>query len=439
MQQLRKQNEYKSKPVFRISDGWLDWLLLHFTSFHFFHFFHRQSHPAWKLKNTIAPSLLFLVSRIFQTTSWFYSPAPEPKTVHLPPRPLLGDDATFSDSDQQALPHPLIILRQVCRAFRPIANDLPFWSNDYFRFSSQLLSSRVLPRCLVPRFVEALVADIHLSGRLTKKTTWKFESHEAFRIAFERMGASLKFFWTWPTDKPCHACVTDYTQFNVLLDPLALCGGLMSLQLREVPNIHFDDIAEYWPLFEVLSVTYRRYSLARGVEDFGSLQGLLTLRKLSLLNLGGTKWWGKEIIERKVVLPLESPVSLLTELEIMDTEARLIEGHEKDTEFLAPSFHSFIHLKSLSIGPLTPDIADRITRADFRLLEFSIRVDFNFYYGDLTRLLAAQALRGLKTLGVSSSYCREANNAMISTIVTNLRASLQHVNFRVAHINRIIC
>jgi hypothetical protein len=145
---------------------------------------------------------------------------------------------------------------QVRRAFRAIANDWPFWSNDYFRFS-QLLSSRV-PRRLVPRFVEA---DKHLSGRLAKKTTWTFESHEAFRIAFDRIpllrerGASLKFFWTWPTDKRWHACVTDYTQFKVLLDPLALCAGLTSLQLREVPNIHFDDIAKYWPLLEVLSVT----------------------------------------------------------------------------------------------------------------------------------------------------------------------------------------
>ena len=204
----------------------------------------------------------------------------------------------------------------------------------------------------------------------------------------------MRFFWGW--NKSGRYVATDKTTFCSLVEKLALCTGLRVLQLFDVPEVNFDDIAKSFPALEVLAVEYRRYKDNR--EWTGSLQGLCKLQQLSLINLGCHKRQQRDgDVEEKVVEMLPSgSVASLTHLQLIDDGADV-------TNTFAQSLHTFVNLTHLSLIHITNETVDLIVGAEFRLIDLKIKVwsGMNDKTESMRLLLSSPALHDLQSLELS--------------------------------------
>jgi hypothetical protein len=333
-------------------------------------------------------------------------------------------------ASHQSPHHPILVLRQVCRLFRAVANELDFWTDDEFDFS------KLHDRFAIPTgLVEALLTDSHLVHCLEKKRTWLFRSYDVFcivmeRVLLHRVATTMRFIWVSSDIEPDFILPTDETPFPSLVYKLVVCAKLTTLQLLEVPELDFDYIPKCLSALEILSISYR-WSV-RNRNWLGSLQGLPRLRQLSLTNIGVFKRPGwRRTVEQNIVDPLPlSSVSTMTHLQIIGQ----IPG---DIQYIVHSLGTFVNLTFLSLGPLSAGLARSIARVNLHLKEFHMRVaGFGSEDPDniLRILFAAPCLVGLQSLyfsyqgdgswGQSMTYF-----ATVEEITMNL-TTLQHLRLR---------
>ena len=328
--------------------------------------------------------------------------------------------------------HPILILRQVCRRFRAVANELNFWSNEDFDFSK--LVGHPGQAYTIPGIVEALLTDSHLVKCFEKKRTWLFRSYDVFCIVMarvpllQRVATAMKFIWASYEFESDFILDRENTLFRSLVDKLAVFTRLTSLQLLEVPELDFDNIPKYLPALEILNVNYRWHQLDR--PWVGSLQGLTKLRQLSLINIGESlrRW---STVAKTVVDPL--PLSSAPTL----THLQIIGWNQKEIRYIVHSLGTFINLTFLSLGPLSAELASSIARVNLRLKDFQMRVS-GFGTDDpedtLRILFSAPCLVGLQSLSFSylgdgSWYQPPTYFATVNEIIVNL-ATLQHLTLR---------
>lgn len=344
--------------------------------------------------------------------------------------PKTFDDADDDDDDDSVVEgedariklrgSPILAVRQVCRLFRKIANELPFWLGDDFDISQLINSGDDFP---VSEFVGALLADAHLIQRLSMKVAWRFASSEIFHVIVERIP-------TLPnTVSMLTFCCQSYeTQFDTLAGPLSLCERLTTLHLYDVGEVDFDFIVQYLSALEILSVEYNNY--VNCASWSGSLRGLSKLRHLCLVDRGG---WGRREFRDMApwtddvdILPLES-VGTLTHLRIIDRKPILLH--------VAHPMGNFINLTHLSLHDLYDSMVEPIANANFCLNEFEMNVvgfTENGSQNLLRRLFASPSLSGLQSLRFHHSYDNWIETMYFvatESIITNL-TNLQHLTLR---------
>lgn len=325
--------------------------------------------------------------------------------------------------------HPILTLRQVCHRFRKVTNKSQFWYNDDFDFSQLMSHGGYANR----QFVSSLLTDRDLAHCIGRKTTWTFRTYKRFAIILARVplvrqrASTMRFFWSWR--KNGRYATTDKTTFSSLVDTLALCRGLRVLQLFDVPEVNFDNIAKSFLALEVLAVEYRWYKGDR--EWVGSLQGLCGLQRLSLINLGCRKRRQSEEEDGKEkgveMLPSGSVVSL--------THLQLI-GDGTDINTFTQSLDTFVNITHLSLVHIANETIDRIVRADFRLIDLKIKVwsGMQGTMEPMRLLLSSPALHSLQSLelsfrGDAGWFSQRTYLVTVDSITARLK-SLHHLKFR---------
>jgi hypothetical protein len=288
----------------------------------------------------------------------------------------------------------ILPVRQVCRRFRAVANELKFWHDDDFEFSQISPSYDGEPKLPL---VETLLTDPHLADCISKKRVWTFRSYREFCIVLERVPvfqntvSTLRLFWASSSTRHLSFGATDATPFDTMVPELASCSNLTTLQLLAVPTLDLANISEYCPGLEKLFVKNYRYD-APYRQWHGSLQGLSNLQQLSLINLGGAE--RRQWSPNANVLPSSSIASL--------TLLVIIDGQPEVTNYIVRSLSTFVHLKHLSLEPLTEEALDKIMRAKFQLTEMKISFGLNLIDEVELRLaFSSAALHGLESLDLS--------------------------------------
>jgi hypothetical protein len=236
----------------------------------------------------------------------------------------------------------------------------------------------------------------------------------------------MRFFWG--CNKGGKYARTDKTTFCSLVENLALCRGLRALQLFDVPEVNFDDIAKSFPALEVLAVEYRR-DTDHGEWD-GSLQGLGKLQQLSLINLGCRKRRERnEDKEKDVEMLPSSSAASLTHLQVIDQSPAV-------TNTFAQSLDTLVNLTHLSLIHITNETVDRTIRAHFRLIDLKMKVwsGMKDKYKSMRSLLSSPVLHGLQSLelsfrGDAQWFSQRTYLIATDSIVTQL-TSLHHLKLR---------
>ena len=79
---------------------------------------------------------------------------------------------------------PVLTVRSVCKTFRLIADQLPFWYEEDFHFHN---IDRHLCLRRTPSFVETLLKDPHLVECLSRKTSWSVHSIDLFDVLLDNL------------------------------------------------------------------------------------------------------------------------------------------------------------------------------------------------------------------------------------------------------------
>jgi hypothetical protein len=335
-------------------------------------------------------------------------------------------------------PHPILVLRKVCRRFRAVANELEFWYDDDFEIHT-LLSPNIAFRNSRPaeiqrqtKFLTSLFTDVHLVDCLGRKKSWTFYCFRLFLLVldllplFRQTVTTLKFESI--NDDEYHE--SDTTQwYHEVIPTLGGFAQLTALHLDYFKGFDFDYIVKFCPALESLRLT--RTVIGPFHDCSGTLEGLSNLQEFSLsdlLEFSFTENPASTGNNATSFLPLSSVASL--------TALHLHTVHPSETEYYTNSLIKFTNLTSLHLGPLTTVICDRIIQADFKLTSFSVELDPPSVPGDkLLEIFSARCLQDVKKLeifGETSEILSSAgpysSNERFSIIeaITHLRC-LQHL------------
>jgi F-box-like len=324
---------------------------------------------------------------------------------------------------------PVLAVRQVCRRFRTVVNELSFWYQDEFQPD---LPNMALIGCSQHQFKEkfyrrekffkALLADRHLAHCLGRKTSWRFRSFHIFVVVFEqiplfrRSVTKIQYYRT-PFDL--------FTKSETVgfMTRIGLCTQLTTLRIAHVPYLDWDHFLKFCPGLQALTIDDRNswQVLVLDRERGSTLEGLANLQKLSLVEPRTlTTSAGVSI------LPLSSVASL--------SHLHLKNASEADTEHAAGLLHNFVYLTSLHLTGLSEDICDHIIRSSFRLISFAFEIQYcsvakNLSAVKLEEMFAARCLEGVEELKFASAggiwYAKNDQSSIIGAI-TNL-LSLQNL------------
>jgi hypothetical protein len=207
--------------------------------------FHSTQHT---LQQPTGPSISALPNEVWRAV-FSYLPNPVDKKVQWPPLNLV------TERDRLVL-QPILVVRQVCRVFRTIINDLPFWRVAEFDLVS-LISNQYEGDhgTLEFRFVKALLTDGDLLEIFQKKTSWTFCRFSVFRIVSEtvpnhRENVTELAFVGGPNEKR-------FDQVGAPMDwvdrVLIYYPKLQSLTIETVEHVEPSLISEKCPELSILS------------------------------------------------------------------------------------------------------------------------------------------------------------------------------------------
>lgn len=246
---------------------------------------------------------------------------------------------------------PALTIRSVCRQFRSIAAELPFWWNDEF----DLLSLKAIGESDVEdaQFLSTLFKDQRVVRSVSKRKHWHI--HDVPSL-IEIMETIFSF-----SEKTVSIAVSELERpkpqqydpqwLDIIIGHLASCQNIRAVELGPINNkiTLKRPIAELWPAIERLIV----WLPFRGV---GLVDGLTQLSKMEI------RTSHRSAIRSSVLLPVES-TSTLTHLDIR--------FWPPGRNYVATSLDDFVNLATLRINPLSDDICQFLLRYSGHLRTFS--------------------------------------------------------------------
>jgi hypothetical protein len=291
------------------------------------------------LQQPPGPSNSALPNEVWRTV---FSHLPNPVDKNEQWEPLNLD----TERDRLVL-EPILVLRQVCRVFRAIINDLPFWLAAEFDLVSLISNCEGDHGPLEFRFVKALLTDGDLLETFQKKTSWTFCRFSVFRIVSEtvpnhRENVTELAFVGRPKGK----------RFDQLGAPREWVDGVLicypKLQSLTIETVELSLISEKCRELSVLRISSPP---VRSLLDC-SLNQFCNLRELVLDGIDS------------YVLPISSTETL----EVL--KLRRIATTIPHWDF--NSLHLFKSLSSLSISPCKELVFDAIIGGSFNLTALDV-------------------------------------------------------------------
>lgn len=294
---------------------------------------------------------------------------------------------------------PVMTIRAVCRTFRVIAAQLPFWFKDEFSLLS-LVTNYNLGEWVTMVYFHELLEDPFLVEQLKRKTGWSFGSYEMVHKITATF-PSLREKMTYLALKWVDFKHTRTYYPEVLGDAirrLGLCRHVRTLELiPEYFEINFDNVADNFPHVE-------EFTLRHAFRPTGTFEGFESLQKLSVATPLDPRVYTDSSLA-PYFLPANS-ASVLTHLEIN------FDHEENDTaytgnagilgNFNAAPLDEFVNLTSFNINPLSQPILDFLMRKTTPLTDFRATLPRSliFQQPDDT-ILSARCLRSLEHLTFS--------------------------------------
>jgi hypothetical protein len=324
----------------------------------------------------------------------------------------------------------IISIRSVCRRFRAVFNELPFWYDGDFDLLD-LISNRewlypieLFEDCRA--FLEDLLSERQLIERFVLRSKWRFRNLISFQTVhkfvpsfsenttavvlesdFTRATASTKFRHgrSWESPLTLRGLSPDdesdcrwlcplldakaRTPIQRFLVNLGNCHCLTTLQLSTIrAPLDLDSIVRFCPQIKGLRLT-------RIMQYKGNLQGLSLLQELDVRN-----FTSPINVPMDYILPKNSALSL-TRLSIVHDEWM---DPEDDISPVWPTLLDvFLNVTSLCISPVTDSFCDFIVRANLSLIDFRAQVTHGaeVTMTKVVDIFSAQSLRNLRHLRFS--------------------------------------
>jgi hypothetical protein len=320
-------------------------------------------------------------------------------------RPRYGSPLESNNESSYRYHAPAMTIRAVCRQFREVANELPFWYQDDF----DLLD--LLPRRQYPNvrsssseesFLKVVLADNHLVETLQRKTHWNFRSLGGFSAilecipSFDRSTTSVKIY---PFHQIVRRPVRTYPFYQqarrregISPEPVfrkpANCRRLTSLEfgysnLRG--KLDLDVLSNSCPFLTTLVIhTDFTYVLS------GTLAGLSNVHQFRLHPHGYSPG----------LMPL-FPMSSANSLENLSLSI----SSESYFESLWPPsvINIFANLTSLRVEPLNSKICKFLTHSRLKLLNFTTTVEERpeITMENVAQTLSSECLQKVETLSLA--------------------------------------
>ena len=245
---------------------------------------------------------------------------------------------------------PVLVVRQVCRRFRAVANDLLFWLDDNFELCSFVSNFQGPVR--ESSFLKAILNDQHLINSLGKRKNWRFSRFSSLCIVFKAVPLfreNVTGIALVDGNRGQRFKISGYS-FKRLISILELCPHLQSLCLQRLGNLDVDQISQVVPALNVLRISDGR--LNSHVD--ASLDTLSNLRELSLNNVNGTL--------RPALPTLSAPTLKVLEI--------CLQGNR----FSFESLPLFSNLSTLSISPCNQQTCEVIIASNSTLKRFDVGI-----------------------------------------------------------------
>jgi F-box-like len=185
--------------------------------------------------------------------------------------------------------HPILVLRNVCRRFRAVANGLEFWYDDDFEIHT-LISLNMFSRSSSPaevqrqtKFLTSLLTDVHLVDCLERRKSWTFYSFPLFLLVLDllplfRQTVTMLTFLNIAKDEYHESDPKRW--YRKVIPTLGGFAQLTALHLHFFHGLDFDYIAKFCPALESLHLI--RTATGPFHECSGTLEGLSNLREFEL-------------------------------------------------------------------------------------------------------------------------------------------------------------
>jgi len=347
-------------------------------------------------------------------------------SIHHPPRTLHPD---------------LVALRSVCRLFRMMVYEMPFWYVEDVNITALLPSS--------PYWFdshdnyshwenEVRQLGIHLEDQLFvrclgKRTKWRFK-HSAFLLKIlEYVPLSHLNTTSVVIDFPVYRRSTKpslpYPE-NLVSASIAMLGICRNLTCLEICSLR-DDLS--LNLLAISCPTLKRLRIIgiwaedQGGDLRGNLDGLANLEEVDIQDFDHHQF------EDASVLPLSSAATL-TRLSLL----RYWLSRPAE-DMCLKVLNNFVNLRSLSLCPFSPKMAMLLRRADFNLSDFRIILwdhgapdnsfrdeDMENLMSEFEKLMASKSLRNLKEFRFAVNDGDYDVDLCLLRIQTVVKAIVQH-------------
>ena len=325
-------------------------------------------------------------------------------------------------------PKLALVLRAVCRHFRALVNDMPFWHSIGFDLISFLPPTRqsILDQQL---FLHLLFLDRHLADNLGRKSHWMFSTVQNILTVYQDIPyfrqnvVSVEFNEFVPHfDDPRfndlnHNSSSEIAEstLDFAIYTLGFCGFLTSLRIGPTTaSCNLDALSVWCPALKLLAL-----------HDSGNLTGVLSLPFLQRFELHLLHRPGITAEHVSNVIPYHAKWSLF--------DLRIHTAKQLPAFYNDEIFDRYIFLTSLNIDPLTPLLCDYLIQTENCLSSFTTHLYSQRRSTDLINqfidALKSPSLSCLTFLSLTIDTADDAALVRITPLISCITCNLQHLRF----------
>jgi hypothetical protein len=320
-------------------------------------------------------------------------------------------------------PKLALVLRAVCRHFRALVNDMPFWHSVGFDPTSFLPPTRQ-STWDQQLFLHLLFLDRHLADNLGRKSHWMFSTVQNILTVykdipyFRQNVVSVEFHKFIPRfDDPNQDSSNEISEspLNIAIYTLSFCGFLTSLRIGPTTApCNLDALSICCPALKLLAL-----------HDNGNLSGTLSLVYLQKFELHLHDSPGLTTEHVSKVIPYLSKWSLY--------DLRIHTAMRLPAFYTSEIFDRYIFLTSLDIDPLTPLLCDYLIQTQHCLS--SLTTHFNSVRGSRQLIdqfidaLKAPSLSDMTFLSLTIDTADDTALIRITPIIHCITSNLQSLRF----------